>query len=290
MFFSYRKTILKSWLDTSSIASYLSSFLSFFLSQSRQHLDTWWINQESFWPLDNSSTPGGLIEPYILLLVFLFLDSFSTHDLSRLIFSTPARHLIYRDLLMVYIFFSCDPQLTSVDLSLDASVFSPPKPLSLTPNLFPWDSQAFSSFSSLGKLRISFIYMHFMFWNLRFGVFEKFWGFSKLMSYCWNFGMDFAYMILKLHALHHTCIITIFHAFRCVLYMFNWFYAGRIGLGWAHDAISFACHMFMHFPCIRSPLLNILVILNCFGAFLIVSFFPLSILFTLVVSMVPKRK
>ena len=207
-----------------------------------------------------------------------------------LIFSTPTRHLIYRDLLMVYIFFSCDPQLTSVDLSLDASVFSPPKPLSLTPNLFPWDSQAFSSFSSLGKLLISFIYMHFMFWNLRFGVFEKFWGFSKLMSYCWNFGMGFAYMILKLHALHHTCIITIFHAFRCVLYMFNWFYAGRIGLGWAHDAISFACHMFMHFPCIRSPLLNILVILNCFGAFLIVSFFPLSILFTLVVSMVPKRK
>ena len=30
--------------------------------------------------------------------------------------------------------------------------------------------------------------------------------------------------------------------------------------------------------------------LNCFGAFLIVSFFPLSILFTLVVSMAPKHK
>ena len=30
-----------------------------------------------------------------------------------------------------------------------------------------------------------------MFWNLGFGVFEKFWGFSKLMSYFWNFGMGF---------------------------------------------------------------------------------------------------
>ena len=38
----------------------------------------------------------------------------------------------------------------------------------------------------------------------------RFWDFSKLMSYCWNFGIGFAYMILKLHALHHTCIITIF--------------------------------------------------------------------------------
>ena len=33
-----------------------------------------------------------------------------------------------------------------------------------------------------------------------------------------------------------------------------------------------------------------LLYLNCFGAFLIISFFPLSILFTLVVSMAPKRK
>ena len=35
---------------------------------------------------------------------------------------------------------------------------------------------------------------------------------------------------------------------------------------------------------------HILIIVNCFGAFLIVSFFPLSIFFTLVVSMAPKRK
>ena len=66
-------------LNTSSIASYLSSFLSFFLSQSRQHLDTWRIDRESFWPFDSFLTLGGSIEPHILLLVFLFLDSFSTH-------------------------------------------------------------------------------------------------------------------------------------------------------------------------------------------------------------------
>ena len=28
--------------------------------------------------------------------------------------------------------------------------------------------------------------------------------------------------------------------------------ADRFGLGWAHDAFYFACHMFMHFPCIHT--------------------------------------
>ena len=168
---------------------------------SRQLLDTWWIDQTSYLSF-GVFIPQQLIDTWSVDVAFL--DTCSTDV------STPPRHLICQDLLMVYIFSSCDPQLISVDLSLDTSVFSSPKPLSLTPNLFPWDSQAFSSFSSLGKLLISFIYIHFMFWNLGFGVFEKFWGFSKLMSYCWNFGMGFAYMILKLHALHHTCIITIF--------------------------------------------------------------------------------
>ena len=144
-FSPFEKLFLKSWFDTSSIASYLSSFLNFFLSQSRQHLNTWWIDRESFWPLNSSSTPSGSIEHHILLLVFFFLDSFSTLDLSTLLFlntcltdvSTPSRHLICRELLMVFKYFSCDPQLTSVDLSLDTSDFSSPKPLSLTPNLFP---------------------------------------------------------------------------------------------------------------------------------------------------------
>ena len=68
---------------------------------------------------------------------------------------------------------------------------SPKHYLSHSKPLPKWFFQASSNFSSLGKLLISFIYMHFMFWNLGFGVFKNFWGFSKLMSYCWNFGMGF---------------------------------------------------------------------------------------------------
>ena len=48
--------------------------------------------------------------------------------------------------------------------------------------------------------------------------------------------------------------------------------------------------MFMHSRCIHTLFSIYLLYFNCFGAFLIVSFFPLSILFTLVVSMAPKRK
>ena len=155
VFFSSQKTVFKKLalhlLNTSSIASYLSSFLKLFLIAisiaprhlvdqsrkfltSRQLLDTWWIDRASF-----------------LLLMFFFLNSFSTLYLSMLLFLdtcltdglTPPRHLICRDLLMVFKCTLCNPQLTSVDLSLIFLDFSSPKPLSLTPNLFPWDSQAF---------------------------------------------------------------------------------------------------------------------------------------------------
>ena len=72
--------------------------------------------------------------------------------------------------------------------------------------------------------------------------------------------------------------------------MLNYLCAIWIGLGWAHDAISFVHHMLMHSPCIRSLFSIYLLYLNCFGTFLIVSLsFPLF-LFTLVVSMAPKRK
>ena len=70
----------------------------------------------------------------------------------------------------------------------------------------------------------------------------------------------------------------------------NWLCASRIGLGWAHDAISFAYHIFMHFPCIHTLFSIYLLYLNCFGTFLIVSLFLPLFLFTLVVSMIPKRK
>ena len=46
----------------------------------------------------------------------------------------------------------------------------------------------------------------------------------------------------------------------------------------------------MHFPMHTFSTFEYTCYLNYFGAFLIISFFPLSILFTLVVSMAPKRK
>ena len=165
VFFSSWKTILKSWLDTSSIASYLSSFLSFFLSQSCQHLDTWWIDREIFWPLNSFSTSGGSMEPHILLMVFLFLDSFSTHDLSTLFFSTPIRQMsrhhldtssveIYWGL---YLSSSCDPPVIfSISLSIDFCFLS--QTLSYFPQIHSTRFlQASPSFSSRGKLLFSCI-------------------------------------------------------------------------------------------------------------------------------------
>ena len=66
--------------------------------------------------------------------------------------------------------------------------------------------------------------------------------------------------------------------------------AGRIGLGWAHDVFCFTCHMFMHFPRIRtlfSYIWYIWIVLDFsdYSSLLL----PLN-LFTLVVSMAPKHK
>ena len=63
-------------------------------------------------------------------------------------------------------------------------------------------------------------------------------------------------------------------------------------LDWAEPMIQFLLHVTC--SCIsHAYVLHFsiyLLYLNNFGAFLIVSFFPLSILFTLVVFMTPKRK
>ena len=86
MFFSSRKIVLKSWLDTSSTPpQYLTicqASQAFFLTQSRHLLNTRWIDRESFCLLDSSSTPGGSIEHLFLNLI--------------LCFSILARYLSYR--------------------------------------------------------------------------------------------------------------------------------------------------------------------------------------------------
>ena len=150
----------------------------------KSFLDTWLAF--SYRKLDTSSTPGGSIEPYLLCLMFLYLDTCSTPvSVDGQILDTwlgTSWHLLLSSFTEVLFILPCVIQTLFLSISLDYSVSSPPKPLPLTPNLYPVILQAFSSFHSLGKLLISFIYMHFMFWNLGCGVFENFWGFSKLMS------------------------------------------------------------------------------------------------------------
>ena len=65
-----------------------------------------------------------------------------------------------------------------------------------------------------------------------------------------------------------------------------------VGLDWAEPMMSFCftCHMFMHFPCIRTLLFIYLIYLNCLGLSDCSSLFLLLNLFTLVVSMAPKHK
>ena len=136
VFFSSRKTSFKKWLDTSSIPL--------------RHLAICRASQAlSYHNPNSSSTPGGLIEK-------VPVSSIASRQLGRsiellfVIWCFVPRHMldtfIYRDLLMAYIFSSCDPQLIFVDLSLDTSVFSSPKPLSLTPIFFLKISSSFFKF------------------------------------------------------------------------------------------------------------------------------------------------
>ena len=145
VFFTIRKTGFKSWLDTSSIPCCLSSFLIFFLSQSRQLLDTWWIDRESSCLLNSFLTPGGSIE---LLFLYLLVCSSTPHWyllLSMTIFltpssidvSTPLDTFICRDLLLVYLSFlvRSDPHF-SQSLSLYTSLISLPNYLISLQSLF----------------------------------------------------------------------------------------------------------------------------------------------------------
>ena len=91
--------------------------------------------------------------------------------------STPPRYLaICQELLKIYIKDKRNPVLTFLDLSLDRSVFSPPKPLSFTPNPLPSDFRAFSSF--LFTWYVSFLSFTCIFHVLK----PKFWGFLKILG------------------------------------------------------------------------------------------------------------
>ena len=105
------KTTFKSLLNTSSIPCCLWSFLSFFLSQSRQLLDTWWIDQESSCLLDSFSTANGSIELLFLHLMgcsstpprYLYLSKTISLTPFSIDVSIPLDTFICRDLLRVYL-------------------------------------------------------------------------------------------------------------------------------------------------------------------------------------------
>ena len=135
-------------------AGYLSSFLKFFLIvispapqylvdlsrqglYARQLLDTWWIDRASV--LNSGVT---------------ILDTFSTPQFSKSIFSTPPRQIprylsipasveIYW---LSYIKPLHDPNLISIDLSLDTSLFLSPKHSNLTSILVLKDFPRFFKF------------------------------------------------------------------------------------------------------------------------------------------------
>ena len=67
------------------------------------------------------------------------------------------------------------------------------------------------------------------------------------------------------HALHSICIFTMFHAFRYVFICWK-LCDDRFGLGWTHNAIFFAYHMFMHFSCICTiffSIYSVVMVLFC---------------------------
>ena len=164
--FSYLEKLFfkKNCLDTSSIPCCLSSFFSFFLSQSRQLFDTW----ECFCILDSVSTPGGSIENISASSTasrhlvdrssfcscswwFVPRHLLDTYICQRPYFSipssidvlTPLDTFICRDLLMHYLNSLCDLNFILFDLSLDTSLFSLPNYLISLQSLFLKVSSSF---------------------------------------------------------------------------------------------------------------------------------------------------
>ena len=110
-------------------------------------------------------------------------------DLSRSVYTFVARHLstplsveIYCT--SIYRFCAIRFSFLLISLSIALSPHLPNHSLSLQ-TFFPSDFQAFSRFSLHLVCLFSLIYIHFMFWNLGFRVFEKFWIDELLLKF-WN--------------------------------------------------------------------------------------------------------
>ena len=154
VFFSSRKTVLKSWLDTSSTPPWYLAICwasqAFFLMQSRYLLNTWWIDRESSCLFDSSLTPGGSIKLLFLKLILccsipqLSTTTFSTPPLTAS--SIPPDTLVVEHYWRSYLNLLCDLSLiSSISLDLSAPVHLP-NTLLFTPNLFLKDSSSFFKF------------------------------------------------------------------------------------------------------------------------------------------------
>ena len=77
--------------------------------------------------------------------------------------------------------------------------------------------------------------------------------------------------------------------YRCVFTLLNWLCAGRIGLGWAHDVLTIAYHMLMHFHAYVLYILYILIYWLCLVLFYLFLSPFLSLVYVSCI-MAPKRK
>ena len=99
--------------------------------------------------------------------------------------------------------FQRDPILIfSISLNLSTPIHLPNTLFSLK-TFNPSDFRPFLASNHLVRSLFLSLFMHL---DLGFGVFEKFWGFSKLLSVYWNFGMSFC-----LNDLLTSCIASHMH-------------------------------------------------------------------------------
>ena len=146
------KLLLKASSTPPQYLAVCRAFLSFFVSQSRQLLDTWWIDQESSCLLDSFSTASGQIEFLFLHLMgcsstplrYLYLSKTISSIPTSTAVSIPLDTFIYRDLLRVYLssLVRSHPHFVR-SLSLDSSLFFSPKHSYLTPILILKVSSSF---------------------------------------------------------------------------------------------------------------------------------------------------
>ena len=143
-----RKTVLKSWLDTSSIPCYLSSFSSIFLKHN--------LNTSSIPGGSIEKAPASLIAPRHLLdrssfysesdslLLDNFLDTLAIED--QILDTYLNRYLDTSQYLHLSRFTLCDPDFISLRSHSRYFSVSLPKLSHLTPNLFLKDSSSFFKF------------------------------------------------------------------------------------------------------------------------------------------------